>query len=302
MAGATKKPLPAEPWIPPPGAASAAGSGRVEVETDLEASRAGVERRRALRRAARRRVAGETPSDGYLERSTASATVARQHRLSEASFVEWAAEANRCAGPASPAAVDLSLSAYFDYLYLGGCEPWEGRQALHGFAHVHRFPRPKDTFPHAVKALAGWLKRAPESSRDPCPWEALALLATWFIGLGNLAGALAAACAVVQFGVYGRPSATLAPTLDHIVSGSSAANRRYNQLAVIVAPSGLGRKPAKNQHYDDTVIVGGMSPERAWIRTALERLMARAKRLKLSSLFAGLDLPTYEALFRRGSQ
>eukprot|EP00959_Pyramimonas_sp_CCMP1952_P402252 8429458-Pyramimonas_sp.AAC.1 len=25
---------------------------------------------------------------------------------------------------------------------------------------MHRFPRPKDTFPHAVKALAGWLKRA----------------------------------------------------------------------------------------------------------------------------------------------
>eukprot|EP00959_Pyramimonas_sp_CCMP1952_P116013 2425220-Pyramimonas_sp.AAC.1 len=69
-----------------------------------------------------------------------------------------------------------------------------------------------------------------------------------------------------------------------------------------MAPSGLGRKPAKNQQYDDTVIVGGMSPERAWIRTVLERLIARAKRLKLSSLFAGLDLPTYEALFRRGSQ
>eukprot|EP00959_Pyramimonas_sp_CCMP1952_P455526 9471695-Pyramimonas_sp.AAC.1 len=74
--------------VPPaPGAASAAGSGRDEVETALEASRVGVERRRALRRAARRRVAGETPGDGYLERSTVSAAVARQYRLSEASFV-----------------------------------------------------------------------------------------------------------------------------------------------------------------------------------------------------------------------
>ena len=231
-----------------------------------------------------------------------SGTVARQYRISEAAFLDWAVSVGRRAEASDPGAVDLTLSAYFDYLYLDGCEPWEGRQALYGFAHVHRFPRPKDTFPHATKALAGWVKRAPEASRDPCPWEALALLATWFLGLGTLEGVLAAACSVVQFDVYGRPSATLALTLDHIVVGSGRANRRYNQLAVIMAPSGPNRKPAKNLQFDDTVIVGSMSPDRVWIKKVVEQLVARCKRLKINRLFEGLDLHTYETLFRRGSE
>ncbi|CAK0894353.1 unnamed protein product, partial [Prorocentrum cordatum] len=132
--------------------------------------------------------------------------------------------------------------------------------------------------------------------------EALALLATWFLGLGTLEGVLAAACAVAQFDLYGRPSATLGLTLERVVTGSARAHRRYSQLAVIMAPSGPDRKLAKNLQFDDTVIVGSMSPERLWIRKVIEQLLVRCKRLKLNYPFAGLDLHAYETLFRRGSK
>ena len=61
------------------------------------------------------------------------------------------------------------------------------------------------------------------------------------------------------------------------------------------------REP-KNLQFDDTVIVGSMSPETLWIRKVVEQLLTRCKRLKLNSLFGGLDLHTYENLFRRGSE
>jgi hypothetical protein len=110
--------------------------------------------------------------------------------------------------------VDAAAASFFDVLYFEGAGPYEGRQALWGYAYCHDFAVSKREYPQSFRALKGWSKAAPEWERLPMPWPALLLVAwslatavlpQWLAGLG----AEVAIALLVMWDAYARPSEVL---------------------------------------------------------------------------------------------
>eukprot|EP00971_Amphidinium_carterae_P237846 4721971-Amphidinium_carterae.1 len=75
--------------------------------------------------------------------------------------------------------VDMNMAAYFNHLYFQGLGPSTGRFCLFGWLHLKTKwnGNKSDLLPHALRALRGWNKVAPDGMRDPCPLTVAALLA-----------------------------------------------------------------------------------------------------------------------------
>ncbi|CAK0843436.1 unnamed protein product, partial [Prorocentrum cordatum] len=187
------------------------------------------DRRRAAKAASRRAAAGHDPGDRFLERKTVGKGTLVNYETCSSDFVHWASQQAPPRALAPLEQLDASLSAYFDFLFFDGCEPWAGRHTLFGYAHLHGIVAPSRNLPHAVKALAGWVKACPELSRDPCPWEVFAAIADHWLELGTTESILAAACGALQFDTYLRPAAAVSLSLEHVVLPSGRAGDRYDK-------------------------------------------------------------------------
>ncbi|CAK0872713.1 unnamed protein product, partial [Prorocentrum cordatum] len=268
----------------------------------LDAELPDRDRRRAAKAASRRAAAGHDPGDRFLERKTVGKGTLVNYETCSSDFVRWASQQAPPRALAPLEQLDASLSAYFDFLFFDGCEPWAGRHTLFGYAHLHGVVAPSRNLPHAVKALAGWVKACPELSRDPCPWEVFAAIADHWLELGTTESILAAACGALQFDTHLRPAAAVSLSLEHVVLPSGRAGDRYDKVALIVAPSsGPAPRPNKNQQFDDTVMVGSIDPSRGWLRQLVRQLVARARARRTQRLFNELQLSSYERLFREAS-
>ncbi|CAK0812038.1 unnamed protein product, partial [Prorocentrum cordatum] len=170
----------------------------------------------------------------FLERKTVGKGALVNYESCSSDFVHWASQQAPPRALAPLEQLDASLSAYFDFLFFDGCEPWAGRHTLFGYAHLHGVVAPSRNLPHAVKALAGWVKACPELSRDPCPWEVFAAIADHWLELGTTESILAAACGALQFDTYLRPAAAVNLSLEHVALPSGRAGDRYDKVALIV--------------------------------------------------------------------
>ena len=251
---------------------------------------------KAKRAAARQRVPPHRRADFLKMKSVTEVAARRYHACSEA-FLEWVRSHRR-----SIATLDRLDSAMADYcsaLFFDGALPFEGRQALYGYAF--RFDR---TFKGNImmktkRAISGWERACKSGERDPLPWEVWTLLANSMFDTG-LAVDFEAACAgTLAFDLYLRPSETLALTTSCLVLPARKLSAKYNFHGVIVHPfDGEHSKASKTGELDDTVLCDRGDDRRVGTGLLLAAVGRRAKKRKKSFLFPSLSLAIYEARFR----
>jgi len=248
------------------------------------------------RRHRRQQQVQQDQRSGFLSRASVGVESAARYRKAVEDFRSWATEQRLRFD--SIMDLDITLEKYFEFLYFDGCEPHEGRQTMYGEAYVRKISiRAGDVLPSAKQALRGWLKRAPERSKDPMPWLAVFPLVEELLNLGSTAALEAAALLPMHFDAYLRPTEGLELSVSDVILPQRWAGARFNKVSLLVRPQGDEEdpRPAKNGEFDGTVVLAETA-ERAGVKCIAKQLVDRARRNKQTLLFPALTLPLYEKL------
>ena len=102
--------------------------------------------------------------------------------------------------------VDLDCG-FVDFINHVWCEGWPRAEATRALAaladHLQSFgPHGSDTLPRSRRALQGWAKLEPQTTRPPLPWEMAALIALRLFEQGH---ELAGLAVMLMFASYARP-------------------------------------------------------------------------------------------------
>ncbi len=92
---------------------------------------------------------------------------------------------------------------YFDYLYFSGAQAHEAEKSKAALVHCLPDLNIQTSLPRMLRALNGFRKLSPGSSRFPLPWEVLGAMIGWLTSFGHAEMALAL---IVMFTCYLRPS------------------------------------------------------------------------------------------------
>jgi integrase len=192
--------------------------------------------------------------------------------------------------------LDATLAEYMEHLYLEGETAAVARYTLYGVSFVlDLVTRDHQVFPLSKKMLKGFMRKAPEPSRDPPPYQLAWLAADFFVRSyrGRL-GALAAAATLIAADGYLRPSEALGLRKEDFFCSGRGAQQEWS---VVVAP--LTRAvPAKNKQFDDGYIAGGH--DRTYVKSLLKLLVPSAPLGE--KIFAPLSLPHWEKMYREFSK
>ena len=97
-------------------------------------------------------------------------------------FEEWARTSRRAWS--TQATRDETMNAYIHFLFRSGEPASTARMALYGFVHRESLTLKDPHEMHIARAaLRGFGVAAPTTQRDPLPWEALVLIATFLASL-----------------------------------------------------------------------------------------------------------------------
>ena len=97
--------------------------------------------------------------------------------------------------------ISRALVLYFDELFQEGLGFGTGEKVLFGW--VHFFPEFKAAaFPSVQRAIKGWRKLRPSTSRHPLPWLVACAIAVNLACLGEISMAV---CLILSFDIYLRP-------------------------------------------------------------------------------------------------
>ncbi len=192
--------------------------------------------------------------------------------------------------------LDAILAEYMEHLYLQGETAAVARYALYGVSFVMDLvTRDHQVFPLSKKTLKGFMRKAPEPSRDPPPYQLAWLAADFFVRSyrGRL-GALAAAATLIAADGYLRPSEALGLRKEDFFCSGRGTQQEWS---VVVAP--LTRAlPAKNKQFDDGFIAG--AHDRTYVKSLLKLLVPSTSLGE--KVFAPLSLPHWEKMFRAFSK
>lgn len=198
--------------------------------------------------------------------------------------------------------IDSSMEAYFEHLYLNGETAYEARMTLYGVAWEHKMiTRDINVLPCAKEALRGFVKAAPERTREPLPWAAALLICHDMILTDGLPGLHAARALVTGFDGYVRPSELLMTRRSQVTT-RPAGQSRYPQVALRLAPTPSGEddehaRPTKTGQFDDTIVFGdsaSSSAGRGQVAKLLQRLKATTS---ANTMLFPLTLNEFEKLF-----
>ena len=198
--------------------------------------------------------------------------------------------------------IDSSLEAFFEHLYLSGETAYEARMTLYGVAWEHKMiTRDINVLPCAKEALRGFVKAAPERTREPLPWAAALLISHDMIQTDGLPGLHAARALVTGFDGYARPSELLMTRRSQVTT-RPAGESRYPQVALRLAPTPSGEddehaRPTKTGQIDDTIVFGdsaSSSAGRGQVAKLLQRLKATTS---ANTVLFPLTLNEFEKLF-----
>ena len=109
-----------------------------------------------------------------------------------------------------PDQLDGSMCDYFDWLYFSGSMAHEAEKAKAAVLHYTPSLSAVVDLPRMTRALQGFRKVSPGSSRFPLPWEILGALVGWLSAYGHGEMALAL---LVMFTAYLRPSELFMPRI-----------------------------------------------------------------------------------------
>ena len=196
------------------------------------------------------------------------------------------------------------MNAYLHKLFFDGHGIFAVKAAVCGYAHVEALNmRDPLEMASSRKALLGYRAIAPDHQRDPCPWEAVLLIAKHLLELKTETDTVAAHACLIAFECYTRPSELLAVRPCDIVVLREKAVHRYPMISMRLAPSSDelagGAKATKAGEFDDTVVLGDAVSSkfgRAWIADLTAALAKR--RAGLQQLLP-ITLGQWEASFRR---
>ena len=149
--------------------------------------------------------------------------------------------------------IDNALAEWFDLLYLKGYASAEGSKTLCAMMHFDHRLRKEGPFKltRAPRALVGWRRAAPGSSRLPLP---LALAEGMVMAMLSKQLRTAALYVATLFALYLRPSEGLALKGRDIVEPVAVAGDQHVHLLVIVRNS-EDKIPDKVGEYDNSLKV-----------------------------------------------
>ena len=218
----------------------------------------------------------------FLQHKKVGAPTARVYAKASEEFLAWAAQKRHKL--ADQHHRDLAMSAYLHSLYFNGEGIFAARAALYGHAHCQVLNlRDQKEMALSRKALAGYRAVAPDQQRDPCPWEALLLIAEELLSHDDPVSLEAARASVISFEAYTRPSELLGVCSRDVILVSSPTVLKYPAVSLRIAPfvaelHGAART-TKAGEYDDTVVLGdavSQAAGRGWI-AMLAANLARAR-------------------------
>ena len=173
-------------------------------------------------------------------------------------------------------ALESLLLDYFDENYLTGASPDWGTKLVASLGYFRpSLYRTGGTHLNRVRrALAGWNRVAPLTSRLPVPWAAVCGIVVQLLVMNFREEALAV---VLAFDAYLRPGELLALTSQDVVPARPAFGKGYARTALLLCPAERGR-PSKTFQFDDSVMLD--SPDRLWLGPLIEaQALARASTL-----------------------
>jgi hypothetical protein len=166
-----------------------------------------------------------------------------------------------------PVFIDAAFCRYFDELFEEGLGFTTGERLLSGW--MDSFPefRPGN-FPFALRAVRGWRRLKPSSSRHPLPWLVAVLIAC-HMACGPL-GAEGAIAVLVMFDAYLRPYELFSLRVCDVVFPAA----QFTCVSLVICPFDK-KKPTKTGVFDDSIPLN--SVDRRYIAPLLAWWIATQK-------------------------
>ncbi|CAE7252533.1 AMY1.1 [Symbiodinium necroappetens] len=164
-----------------------------------------------------------------------------------------------------PDNLDWVLADYFDDMFLQGSSLAVGEKTI--AAVEFRFIEAKKGLLRARRALKGWRKLRPPTSRLPLPKPVTYGIAMVLIAKGHRDMGVKT---LVDFDLYLRPGESLDVRAKHVVRPVPKSGKQYQKYAVIIRDQELGR-PDKTGTFDNTILLDNPETE-SWLGPHLHRM------------------------------
>lgn len=192
-----------------------------------------------------------------LESRSVSAEIQNQYRSYYMKFEAFCRD-NAIPFPPSLGDADPTLADFLDILYLDGKSASEGEKTVASveFHNIHL----KGHLPRSRRALRGWRKSMPPSSRLPLPRLAMFGIAMNLAAKGHLDRAL---MVIAGFNMYLRPGEALDLRKKNFVPPVKKAGRQFKHTTVIIRDRDEG-KPDKIGVFDNSLAIDGKAYHSSW--------------------------------------
>lgn len=203
----------------------------------------------------------------HLEKKSVSMESRNQYQWYLDKFKAFCVE-NEESWPPAKDQVDLILADYMDCLFANGKSSHEGEKLL--AALEFQFVQFKNMTPRSKRALKGWRKAAPPSSRLPLPRLLMVGMTMQPLAEGLTDMAL---MMLVAFELYLRPGEAIELCQRHVVPPVRVAGRQYSAVHVVIRDQ-EGLKPDKTGTFDNSLPFD--KPTTKWVG---QMLLDKAKAL-----------------------
>jgi integrase len=160
--------------------------------------------------------------------------------------------------------LDMLLVEFMDKMYFEGRPAADAEKVKAALFHYHNHLQPAD-LPRSLRALKGFRKIAPGSSRYPLPFHVVQAIVMWLIHSGHGQAGLAV---LICFLCYLRPSELMGLKREDILMPMRGARQALSKPAILICPWER-RVPTKTQQYDDTILLD--TPGFDWVFAVLLR-------------------------------
>ena len=193
----------------------------------------------------------------FLERNTVRPGTEVRYRAEAQEYETWVGGAAWKQEPLD--ALDAKMLEYLEALYFGGHAANKGDFVMAAL----RYFRSEISLPRCARAMKGYHRLAPGSSRAPLPWVAACAMLGSALSRGEVEFAT---MLVTQFMGYLRPSELAGLTVSQIIAPTTAAQVRG--WAILLSPQ-EDKRGSKTNQYDESLIMDWDLPA-LWKRMRLQ--------------------------------
>ena len=242
------------------------------------------------------RHSGQLPSSfrkSLLERLSINSPTQEDYQKRAFAVNQWASQNGL--DTSSPEAIVYLVLDYLDELFLHGHAHGDGSKtwaAIQFF--VPRVLEYHEGVARVQRALRGWVKRAPESSRFPIPAPVVFAIVGSLCRSRDALGPVAGLMVLVQFLSYLRPGDLVDLRPADLVESLPHVDVSMRHWALLVRASAAGGKSTKTGEFDQSVVLD--SPGFEFLDRAFRVLKGARQH---SPLLWPLSMEEYGALFHK---